>query len=184
MSHEDFYGAVNFSVSAGLVPWHDPSEYVYAVTGKIIAYSEADAEMEVGEIVLRVVLATEATNQGEDLFEVCDADSAILEGIYAALFDQSGEIKEEFDIEPGWNSLVFLEKVEIDPPHCQTTLNIQAIETALALFASEGLVVAVEEGLNLTIEAWKRLGFVRIGGTRFVFRDQLKVNPYRDEKSV
>jgi hypothetical protein len=184
MSHEDFYGSINFSVSAGLVPWGDPSEYVHKVTGKIIAYSETDEEIEAGEIVLRVASATEATNQGEDLFEVCDADSAVLEGIYAALFDRSGETKEELDIEPGWNNLVFLEKVDIDPEHGQTSLNIQAIETALAMFAAEGLVVADEEGLELTIEEWKRLGFVRIAGTRFVFRDQLKVNPYRDEKSV
>ena len=49
------------------------------------------------------------------------------------------EAKEELDIEPGWNNLVFLEKVEIDPQHRQTTLNIQAIETALAMFASEGV---------------------------------------------
>ena len=39
----------------------------------------------------------------------------------------------------------------------------------MALFASEGLVVAVEAGLDLTIEEWKRLGFVRIAGTGFVF---------------
>jgi hypothetical protein len=76
-----------------------------------------------------------------------------------------------------------LEKVEFDSEHRQTNFPIQAIETALAMFASEGLVVAVEEGLGFSIEEWKRLGFMRIAGTGFVFRDQLKVNPYRDEKS-
>jgi len=166
------------------VPWGDPSEYVHTVTGKIVAYSETDDEIEAGEIVLRVISATEATNHGEDLYDVCDADSAVLEGIYAALFDQQGETKDELDIEPGWSNLVFLEKVEVDAKHRQTGLVTQAIETALALFASEGLVVAVEEGLGLSTEEWKRLGFMRIAETRFVFRDQLKVNPYRDEKSV
>jgi hypothetical protein len=79
---------VNFSLSSGLVPWGDPSEYAHTVTGKIIAYSETDEEIEAGEIVLRVVSATEATNTGEDLLDVCDADSAVLEGVYAALFDR------------------------------------------------------------------------------------------------
>lgn len=181
MNDEEFFGGVEFSVSAGLVPWDDPSEFVRTVTGKIVAYSDTDEEIEAGQIVLRIVMATEATNQGEDLYNVCDADSAILESIYAALFDRSGETKEELDIEVGWNNLVFLEDVEVDPKHRQTTLIIQAIETALAMFASEGLVVAVEEGLELTIDEWKRLGFVRIAGTGFVFRDQMKVNPYRDE---
>jgi hypothetical protein len=69
------------------------------------------------------------------------------------LTDRSGETKEELDIEPGWNNLVFLEKVKIEPEHRQTTLDIQAIETVLAMFASEGLVVAVEDGLELNIEA-------------------------------
>ena len=184
MTDKEFFGTVEFSVSAGLVPWGDPGEYVHTVTGKIIVYSETDEEIEVGEIVLRIVSATEATNQGEDLLEVCDADSAVLEGIYAALFDPNGETKEELDIEPGWNNLVLLEKFEVGSEFRQTTLNIQAIKTALAMFASEGLVVAVEAGLELTIEEWKRLGFVRIAGTRFVFRDQLMVNPYRDEKSA
>jgi len=151
---------------------------------KIIVDSETDEEIEAGEIILRVVLATEATNQGEDLLDVCDADSAVLEGIYAALFDQQGETKDELDIEPGWNNLVFIEKVEVDPQYRQTSLVTQAIETALAMFGSESLVVAVEELLGLSIEEWKQLGFMRIAETGLVFRDQLKVNPYRDEKSV
>ena len=184
MTDDEVFAKVDFSVATGLVPWDDPSEFVHNVNGKVSVYSDTDEEIEAGEIVLRVVLATAATNKGEDLSDVCDADSAVLEGIYAALFDKNGEPKQELDIEPGWNNLVFLERVGIAAEFRQTNLIIQAIETALALFASEGLVVAVEAGLDLTIEEWKRLGFVRIAGTGFVFRDQLKVNPYRDEKSV
>lgn len=184
MADDETFGRVDFSLSTGLVPWDDPSEYVHTVTGKIIAYSETDDEIEAGEIILRVVSATEVTNTGEDLLDVCDANSAILEGIYGALFDRSGETKEELDIEPGWNNLVFLEKVNVDPVFQQTSLMIHAIETALAMFASEGLVVAVEEGLALSIEEWKRLGFVRIAGRGFVFRDQLKKNPYQHRQDA
>ena len=184
MTSDEVFGRVDFSVSSGFVPWSDPSEYVHTVTGKIIAYSQTDEEIEAGEILLRVVSATEATNTGENLLDVCDADSAILEGIYAALFDRSGETKEELDIEPGWNNVVFVEKVEVDAKFRQTNLPIRTIETALALFASEGLVVAIEDNLDLTKEEWRKLGFKRIGDSGLVFRDQLKVNPYRDEKSA
>ncbi len=155
MAYDEVFGRVDFSVSTGLVPWGDPSEYVHTVSGKIIAYSETDEEIEAGEIVLRVVSVTEATNTGEDLFDVCDADSAVLEGIYAALFEAQGELREELDIEPGCGNLIFLEKVEVDPKFRQTSLMVQAIETALAMFASEGLVVAVEDGLELTKEEWR-----------------------------
>jgi len=184
MTNDEVFAKVDFSVSTGVVPWDDPSEFVHIVTGKVCAYSDTDEEIEAGEIVLRVVLATAAMNNGEDLVDVCDADSAILAGIYAALFDKDGETKEELDIELGWNNLVFLETVEIAAEFRQTNLIIQAIETALAMFASEGLVVAVEAGLDLDIDEWKRLGFIRIAGTGFVVRDQLKVNPYRNENSA
>jgi len=184
MTDDEVFAKVDFSVSTGVVPWDDPSEFVHIVSGKVSVYSDTDQEIQAGEIVLRVVLATAATNNGEDLFDVCDADSAILAGIYAALFEKNGETKDELNIEPGWNNLVFLERVEIAAEFRQTNLIIQAIETALAMFASEGLVVAVEAGLDLKVEEWKRLGFIRIARTGFLFRDQLKANPYRDEKSA
>jgi hypothetical protein len=183
MAHNEVFGRVDFSVSCGFVPWGDPYEYVHTVTGKIVAYSDTDAEIEAGEIVMRVVSTTEVTNTGESLYHVCDADSTELEGIYAALFDSDGETKEELDIEPGWNNLVFLEGVKIDPEFQRTGLVIHAIETAIAMFASEGLVVAIEERLELSVDEWKQLGFVRAAGTGLVFRDQLTKNPYRDEKS-
>lgn len=179
MTSDEVFGRVDFSVSSGLLPWDAPSEFVHRVTGKIICYSDTDEEVEAGEIVLRVVSATEATSKGEDLYDICDAEYAVLEGVYASLFERSGETKEELDIVPGWSDLVFLEKVDVCPEFRQTKIMVQTIETALAMFASEGLVVAVEQGLELNIEEWKRLGFVRIAGTGFVFREQLKVNPYR-----
>ena len=184
MTNEEVFGRVDFSVFSELVPWRDPSEFVHMVTGKIITYSETDEDIEAGKIYLRLVLATEATNAGQDLSKVCDADSAVLDSIDSALFDQNGETREELDIEVGWNNLVFLEAVVVVPEVRQTMLMVQAIETALAMFASEGLVVAIEEVLELTIEQWKRLGFRRIAGTGFVFRDQLKVNPYQDKGSA
>ena len=146
MSDNEVIGTIEFSVSAGLMPWVEPCEFVHTVTGKIVAHPDMDEDIEAGEIVLRVVLATEATDRGENLYDVCDADSALLEGLYAALFDPNGETKEELDIEFGWNNLVLVEKVEVDPRFPQTTLMVQAIETALAMFASRGLVVAVEDG--------------------------------------
>ncbi|MBP89729.1 MAG: hypothetical protein CMJ64_23995 [Planctomycetaceae bacterium] len=46
------------------------------------------------------------------------------------------------------------------------------------MFCPEGLIVAVEDSLELSIEEWRQLGFRRIAESSFVFRDQLKVNPY------
>ena len=186
MSHEEFHGTVNFSVSAGLVPWGDPSEYVHTFVGKALDLNED----EVGTITLKLVSTTEAENQGERLFDVCDADSATLEAIYATLFDANGETKNELDIEPGWNNLLFVDAIQIKAGYEKSSLRVQLIETGIAMFCAEGLVVAVENSLDLTVEDWRRLGFRRIAGSPFIFRDQLKVNPYdqsptefRDEAS-
>ena len=52
------------------------------------------------------------------------------------------------------------------------------------MFASKGLGVAIEDGLELGADEWNKLSFVRVAGTDVVFRDQLTKNPYRDEKST
>ncbi|MEZ6098452.1 MAG: CPXCG motif-containing cysteine-rich protein [Pirellulaceae bacterium] len=174
MSHEEFYGTVNFFISAALVPWGDPSEYVHSVVGKALDLNEED----VGTITLKLVSTTEAENLGQRLVDVCDADSAILEAIYATLFDMNGETNEELDIEPGWNNLLLVEAVEIKSSHEFTTLRVQLIETGIAMFCPAGLVVAVQDSLALSIDDWRRLGFARIAKSPFVFRDQLKLNPY------
>ena len=178
MKQEDFSGTIDFSVSTGFVPWGDPSEYVHTVTGKALVLTDSGEE-EAGKITLKLVSVTEAVNQGEQLYDVCDADSAILEAIYATLFDTNGETKEELDIEPGWNNLLFVETVNIDSDYRNTSLRVKMIETAIAMFCSEGLIVAVGDSLELSVEEWQRLGFKRIAESQFVFRDQLRVNPYR-----
>ena len=105
--------------------------------------------------------------------------SATLEAIYATLFDANGETKDDLDIEPGWNNLLFVDAVEIKAEYEKTSLRVQLIETGIAMFCPEGLIVAVEDSLDLTIEDWRRLGFRRVAESPFVFRDQLKVNPYK-----
>lgn len=34
--------------------------------------------------------------------------------------------------------------------------------------------------MDLTVEDWRRLGFKRIAESPFIFRDQLRVNPYQE----
>jgi ribosomal protein S18 acetylase RimI-like enzyme len=181
MKKKEFEGTVEFAMTSGTVPWQDPSEFVHTIEGTAIAFTDVDDEEEAGQITLRLVSVTEAVNRGEDLFIVCDADSAILEAAYWALFDKTGETKEDLDIEIGWNNLLYIEAVECEPEYQDTTLAVRLIETAIAIFCSNGLVISVEKAFDLTIEEWRELGFKRIAESAFVFRDQLRVNPYDGE---
>ncbi len=180
MDDKEVFGTVDFSVSAGLTPWGDPGEYVHTIKGTVIVLQDPEGEDEAGVITLRLLSATEAMNRGEGLHEVCDADSAELEAIFVTLFDDHEEAKEDLDIEPGWNNLLLIDDVKIAPEYEDTALRVRVIETSIAMFCPEGLVVAVEESLPLTVEEWRRLGFKRIADSPFIFRDQLRVNPYQE----
>ena len=176
MNHELF--SVDFSVSTGLLPWDDPGEYVHETRGTAYSYADFDEEEIAGEIVLKLVSVTEAVNRGVRLYDVFDADSAILEEIYAVLFGDNEEIKEDLDIEPGWTNLLFVDSMTILPKYRKSSLRVQLMETSIAMFCPDGLIVAVEDALELTQEDWRQLGFKRIAGSLFIFREQLIKNPY------
>ena len=178
MIDEDYFFSADFSVSTGLVPWDDPSEYVHDVTGKAYALGDNGEEDEAGEIEFRLVSVTEAVNRQERLYDVFDADSSTLEAVYCALFDAEGETKEELGIEPGWTNLLFVDGITVLPQYAKTSLRVQLIDTSIAMFCPDGLVVTAEDALELTKEEWLRLGFMRIAESPFVFRDQLIKNPY------
>lgn len=178
MDEKEFYGTVVFSVEARLAPWNDPSEYVHTISGRATVVNDEDTDDVVGSIVLKLVSATEAINRGHDLLTIFDADSSLLEHIYSTLFDVNEEPREELDIETCWNNLLFVEDMAIDPKYQATTLRVQLVATATAMFCPEGLVVAAEDSLDLTIEDWRALGFKRIAKSPFVYLDQLKLNPY------
>jgi hypothetical protein len=178
MKKDEFEGTVEFAMTTGMMPWGDHSEFVHTILGTALAFTDSYDEDEAGRITLRLVSVTEAINRGEDLHAVCDADSDVLEAVYCTLFDEKGETKEVLDIELGWNNLLYIEAIESEAEYQDTTLAVRLIETAIAIFSSDGLVIAVEEAFDLTIEEWRQLGFKRIAESEFVFRDQLRVNPY------
>jgi len=180
MSDNEFNGTVEFSVSSGIMPWHDPGEYVQEVNGKEFALSDDCCEHAVGEIKLKLVCATEATNRRVPLIDVCDADSAVLEGMYGILFDPHDDVREELDIEPGWNNILFIQDITVAADYRDTSLRVQLIDTSIATFGPDGIIVALEQSLDLTIEDWRQLGFKRIAKSPYVYRDQLKVNPYQE----
>lgn len=56
MNDKDLFGTVEFSVSAGLVPWDDPGEYVHTITGTAIVLQDLEGEEEAGEITLMLAM--------------------------------------------------------------------------------------------------------------------------------
>lgn len=182
MSNED-WGRVEFSLAPGLVPRDDPEHYVVEITGTVWAESNCltndgreQAETEAGRMKLLLVLGTQACNDQVALWEVCDAHSAMLANVYETLFQANEEPREEFDIEPSYSDLLYIESLEMDASF--EHLAVRALETAISVFCAGGLIVATRQSLELSVEQWRELGFVKAAGSQFVFRDNCRINPY------
>jgi len=104
--------------------------------------------------------------------------SGELEAAYAALFDDNDQFREELEIE-AWHNLLFIALVDINDKFAHTNLRAQAIESAIAVYGSTSLIVANQDSLNLSVDEWLQLGFKKIAGTEFVYRDNCQRNPYR-----
>ncbi len=49
MNDKELFGTVEFSVSAGFVPWGDPGEYVHTIKGTAIVLQDMEGKDEAGE---------------------------------------------------------------------------------------------------------------------------------------
>lgn len=177
-------GAINFSLEPGLKPWEgDPDEYYVPVFGKIVVCTGDDAnpdrEATVGDLQLVVVKMCEAVNDRVILQQVCDAHSEELLEIYSAIFDAEGDAKEELRLECLPCDIVYLESVSLKPKYRSSALLLRVLETTIATFASQGLVVAHMNTLNQKHNEWSTCGFEVVPGTSIVFRDNVRLLPGR-----
>ncbi|MCC6127470.1 MAG: hypothetical protein IT426_21130 [Pirellulales bacterium] len=182
---EPFLSAIDFHVSAPIVPWEADEFYVQEITGKLSAMVNDREGVKAGTIELLKIQAVEVENNHLDLLDVCDAHSDYLVAMYHAIFDEEGETKRELEIEPSWNDILVLWKFDIPEEFRKVGAIVRAFETAIKVWGSTDLVIASfdkEEsdfiGLALTVDEWRQLGFQRIAGTPFAFRDNCCINPY------
>lgn len=180
---DDTWGHVEFSLTPSLIPRDDPANYVVEIQGMIRAKSYPPAvddregiETDVGHMELLLVLSTQACNDGIHLAEVCDSHSSELSHAYATLFKANESPREELEIEPSYNDLLYIDSLDLDEPFHE--LAVRALETAISTFAAGGLIVAVSKELELSVRQWRQLGFKKIVGSEVVFRDNCRVNPY------
>lgn len=174
-------GSVNFSTSAGLVRY-DPDDWAMEVEGRIVGAIERDEQIvaedeSVGELAAVLVMTTQAMNDQINLADVCDAHSDSLLEAYAAVFNKKEIPKKELKIEPAWDGFLFVQSITVKAEYRQSGVVAQAIETTIRCYCPGGIVVAHSD-LDLTIDEWRQLGFMKISGSDFRFRDNTCLNPY------
>ena len=162
-------------------------DYVVGVEGVVVAHLEPAGgddvavfeEAEAGRVYAFAVQTTQAMTDGVPLCDVFDAHTSDLEAAYAALFDPvAEEPKEELDVAPAWEGFLYLARLVIDPAYRDRGVTVKALEATIRTFCPRGVVAARQNGMGLSVEEWKQLGFVKIAGSEVIFRDNASYNPY------
>jgi len=158
-------GAIHLFATATIKPeGMGPSGFVTPVDGKIAAEfledADEDSECEdAGTFRLLHVSLGELEDEGVALYSVCDDYGNDLWEVFTALFRKDGRFKKELHLgKPPRTNLLYIESASVRPKYVESTLLVQAIETAVAKFCHTGLVVA-DVALGLSGQQWTELGF-------------------------
>ncbi|HEX6986357.1 MAG TPA: hypothetical protein VF170_13325 [Planctomycetaceae bacterium] len=177
-----FFGSVRFNAEANL-DTEDLLDYVLRIEGRISGGLGADGsvvaeEENVGLIEAYLVQIAPLADDGVALGDVCDAHSAHLEGVYAALFDEEDEPREELAITRDWETLLHVHWLEVESRYRDSGVAVQAVEAAVRHFCPAGVVTAYRNVLELSAGEWRSLGFRKIAGSDVVYRDNTAGDPY------
>lgn len=179
MDTESRNGSVVFEYRVSLSPWDcDPERYLLEIDGTITVWSESDDPEEPDEIVgsmkLLVVKLAEARRDQVELFYVLDFYE--VEELYAPLFKKDGVFWPHLDVEAQYGDLLVIDEIKLDPRFEDSPLRNQAIETAIASFASIGVVVIKKQTLGLSTEDRCDKGYIDLEFNNFLMRDNFRLN--------
>ena len=169
-------GTVVFTLGARLCPWKiDPEKYVIEITGDIMVWAKDEGpERKAGTIKLAVIKMSEARCQGVKLYHVLDCYD--IEEVYPHLFKKDGVFLPDLPLEAPYSDLLLIEDVQLEPRFEKTDLRKQAIETAIASFASAGIVLVKKDVLGLDEEAQLDQGFWDLLFDDYLLRDNFRQN--------
>lgn len=176
-------GSVRFSAKPQLWPWTgDPSENLVAVKAKIEVFRESSDDMQLaGKMRFLVVRASEAVRNGFRIAHVCDAFSSEAIHAFCAVTDDNGEWKPELKIFATSSDFVVIEQLSIRRPYRRSGLGAQAIQTVIATWCPDGVVIAHRE-LDLSSADRLAVGFKAAEGTEYMVFDPSALRP--GEKSA
>ena len=144
-------------------------DYVREITIDVRCFDEGGAEHYLaGRIAVSQVLWIDAVADGESLFEICDNDSQSLYEVFTALCDDSGQVREEFEIDEVFNHLMFVYRVVLHPavqPHAKAIL-----DAAVDLLGHDALVVMWRGLGGVPDSDLAELGFRKVVATDLICR--------------
>ena len=178
MKRKQCSGSVVFTHAMALKPWERAAEkYVTEITGKIVVWRGNDEDAlggTVAQMTLRVIKMAEALRHTVHLFEVLDSHG--LDSLYSVVFEEDGVFRPDVEVEAHYGDLLVIENVRLKPEFESTALRHQAVETAIATFASAGVVLIRKRVLRVEAEAWVDRGYIELPADDYLLRDNWRLH--------
>ncbi len=166
--HFDYYPA----------PW-DSQFFINPVTVDVLCGDERGDEHLVARLAIDHLNLSRAECCGEDVFDVCDADSAGWEAVYAALFEPGEdfvELRRDFDFHDPIFDVLFLHRSAFHPAIYDWRMYI--VDHAACLFGESSALVMWKNETGMPEADLASLGFRRIAGHDLLFRPNMLKNDY------
>ena len=176
---------VRFSIRRPVVPSGDVDDFVVHVRGEIVSV-EGEMEASAGSVDAYVLQVDRAREAGEDVWEICDATSANLFEVCEAVFDESGELKDEVCDGGVGSDVLFLDRAEILPAHRGRGLGLMAVLRTIEDFG-RGCAVAIMKPFPLQLEGvneTRSLSASDRPDRRSMALDALEQDPARARRSL
>jgi hypothetical protein len=171
-------GSVVFTHSMPLKPWARAAErYVAEITGKIVVWRGNDEDAlggTVGQMTMLVIKMAEALRNKIQLFEVLDSHG--LDSLYSVVFEQDGVYRPDVEVEAHYGDLLIVEDIQLKPQFESTDLRNQAVETAIATFATAGVVLIRKRVLRIEAERWVDRGYIELPDDDYLLRDNWRLH--------
>jgi hypothetical protein len=166
----------------------DPQYFIRPVIVDVVCWTDSDEKAVAGRLALDHLDVSRAEYAGEDIYELCDADSAGWEGVCAALFELVGdsvELRGELEFDEPINHVLFLYQMVFHPVLRDWQSFI--LDHVATLFGEDSALVMWRGKTDLTDLELSDLGFRIISGHKLLFRPNMMQNEYsalEDERNV
>src|SRR5262245_48175133 len=184
---------VNFKIPRCLPPYTEPDDYILEIFGDITCNDDNESDTIAGTVKGYIIQVDRIINDGESLFDACDAHSQTVHDYGCVLFDfrrrgLKRAIERQFRL-VGAGDILILDKIEVLPAHAAACSFLDIFETGSCLAVGEPYplqfkemtpkhaewckkmgvesFVAEENRAVTKLRAyWSRLGFQRIRGSK------------------
>jgi hypothetical protein len=158
---------------------YEPELYLRPVAIDVVCHSEPDSEAIAGRIALDHLDLVRAETTGENVHDICDADSGGWEAVYAALFEPAldfAEIRGDFKFNDPINHLLFLYRSVFHPVLRDWESFI--LDHVATLFGEDSALVMWKKETDLSDRELARLGFRIVAGHDLLFRPNMLRHEY------